>query len=134
MHDDLFLQHVRDLSLEKGKAYLQAHLAELADHEAVGNRLAEEALRLRGANPFVSLTLAELLIFFGSIVHHPLLYAHGLKAKGDALEYIGHYEGALEAFDVAGQEFLRQGDEVNWAHTRIGWITACAWLGRTDEA
>ena len=40
MDSDLFLQQLRDLRLEDGRAYIQAHAAELEDHAAFGNLLA----------------------------------------------------------------------------------------------
>jgi len=133
MDNDLFLQHLRELSLEEGKAYIQEHVEELADHAAVGELLADEALHLL-YTPFVSLKLAELLIFFGEYVQHTSSHALGLKAKGDVLRYIGHHQAAMECLDAAGEEFLRLGDESNWARSRISWILACAWLGRVEEA
>jgi len=84
MDSDLFLQQLRDLSLEDGRAYIQVHTAELEDHTTFGSLLADEALRLL-YTPFVSLKLAELLIFFGEYVQHVSSHALGLKAKGDVL-------------------------------------------------
>src|SRR6266487_2229884 len=133
MDTDLFLQNLRDLSLEEGKIYIQEHIDELSDHAAVGNLLADEALRLL-YSPFVSLKLAELLILFGDYVHHTSSHALGLKAKGDALVQIGHFQAAIESLDAAGEEFLLLGDERNWARSRISWVTACASLGRVEEA
>jgi tetratricopeptide (TPR) repeat protein len=133
MDTDLFLQNLRDLSLEEGKVYIQELIDELSDHAAIGNLLADEALRLL-YSPFVSLKLAELLIFFGEYVQHTLSYALGLKAKGDALVQIGHFQAAMESLDAAGDEFLQLGDEGNWARSRISWITACTSLGRVEEA
>jgi len=133
MDNDLFLQHLRELSLEDGRAYIQAHAAELVDHAAVGDLIADEALR-QLYTLFVSLKLAELLIFFGDYVHHVPSHALGLKAKGDALVQIGHYQAAMECLDAAGEEFLSLGDERNWARSRISWMTACAWLGHVEEA
>lgn len=133
MDTDLFLQHIRDLPLEEGRAYIQEHIAELPDHAAVGNLLADEALRLL-YSPFVSLKLAELLIHYGDYVHHTSSHALGLKAKGDALMIIGHHRAALDALDAAGEEFKLLGDEVNWARSRISWIVSSAWLGRVEEA
>ena len=46
MDNDLFLRHLRELNLEEGKAYIQAHIEELTDHAAIGNLLANEARRL----------------------------------------------------------------------------------------
>jgi len=134
MDNELFLQHLRELSLEEGKAYIQEHVEELADHATVGELLAEEALRQRFIDPFVSLKLAELLIFFGKYVNHPLSHALGLKARGDALCFLGHHQAAIECLDSSGKEFLHLGDEVNWARTRMSWIHSCAWVGRTKEA
>ena len=134
MDNELFLQRLRDLTLEEGKAYIQQHSDELKDHAAIGNLMWDEALHQLYIAPLVSLKLAELLIFFGEYHHSTLAHALGLKAKGDALRFIGHYQACLECLDAAGEEFLRLGDEVNWAHTRISWIVACAWLGHAKEA
>jgi CHAT domain-containing protein len=133
MDADLFLQHLRDLSLEEGKAYIQEHIDELSDHASVGNLLADEALRLL-YTPFVSLKIAELLIFFGDYVQHTSSHALGLKAKGDAMMMIGHHQAAIECLDAAGEEFQHLGDEGNWARSRISWIISAAWLGQVEEA
>lgn len=133
MDTDLFLQSLRDLPLEEGKVYIQEHIDELSDHAAVGKLLEDEALRLL-YTPFVSLKIAELLIFFGEYVQHTLSHALGLKAKGDALMMIGHHQAALDALDAAGEEFKLLGDEGNWARSRISWIMSSAWLGRVEEA
>ncbi len=134
MDNDLFLQHLRELSLEEGKAYIQGHVGEFTDHDAIGILYADEALNQLYTNPFVSLKLAELLIFFGEYVQHASPYALGLKAKGDALECIGHAQAAMECLDAAGEEFLRLGDKGNWARSRMSWIMASTWLGHVEEA
>jgi CHAT domain-containing protein len=134
MDNNLFLQQLRDLSLEEGRAYIQAHASELEDHAAFGEVLAEEALNQFFTNPTVSLRLSELLIFFGEHLHHAPSRALGLKGKGDALRGIGLHQAAIESLDAAGEEFLRLGDEGNWARSRISFILACAWLGRVEEA
>ncbi len=133
MDTDLFLQNLRDLPLEEGRAFIQEHIAELSDHGATGTLLADEALRLL-YTPFVSLKLAELLIFYGEYVQHMLSHALGLKAKGDVLFQLGHFQAAIECLDAAGEEFQRLGDEGNWARSRISWILAAAWLGCVEEA
>jgi tetratricopeptide (TPR) repeat protein len=133
MDIDRFLQNLHELSLEESKAYIKEHIDELSDYAAVGNLLADEALRFL-YSPFLSLKLAELLIFYGNYVQHTLSHALGLKSKGDALVQIGHFQAAIESLDAAGDEFLHLGDEGNWARSRISWITACASLGRAEEA
>src|SRR5947209_14353227 len=85
-------------------------------------------------NSFISLNLAELLTYFGDYFQHERSYALGLVAKGDALFLLGQYQAAVECLDSAGAIFLKRGDEVSWAHTRVGWIIAGAWLGRVTEA
>ncbi len=133
MDTELLLQNLRDLPLEEGRACIQEHIVELSDHAAIGNLLADEALRLL-YTPFVSLKIAELLIFFGEYVQHTSSHALGLKAKGDVLMMIGHHQAALDALDIAGEEFELLGDERNWARSRISWIVSAAWLGRVEEA
>ncbi len=83
MNNDLLLQHLRDLPLEEGKAYIQEHAGELGDYAAVGVLIADEA-RHQLYTPFLSLKLAEMLIFFGEYVHHISSHALGLKVKDDA--------------------------------------------------
>ncbi len=134
METEQFLQYLRDHTLEEGRACIQTHVSEIADHASFGDLFAEEALNQLYTNPAVSLKLAELLIFFGEYVHHASSHALGLKARGDALRAIGLHQAAMESLDAAGEEFLRLGDEGNWARSRIAWIAACAWLGRVDEA
>lgn len=127
-----FLQHLHDLSLEEGKAYIQTSLHEGHDPSVIGAWLECEALD-KLYTPFVSLKIAELLIFLGEYVNNPSLHALGLKAKGDALVQIQHYQAAMQCLDDAGEQFLALGDEGNWARSRISWIVACAWLGSVKE-
>src|SRR5438270_950625 len=131
MDNELFLQYLREHTLEEDRVYIQEHVAELSDHAAIGNVLADEALRLL-YTPFVSLKIAELLIFFGDYAQHLSSHALGLKAKGDVLTEIRHHEAGLESLDAAGQEFLSLGDEGNWARSRISWVLSAGYLGRID--
>jgi tetratricopeptide (TPR) repeat protein len=134
MDNAQFLQQLRDLSLEAGRAYLTLHASELPDAAVFGNVLAEEALNQLYTHPTISLKLAELLTYFGEFYHHSASHALGLKAKGDALRGIGFHQAALDCLDAAGTEFLQFGDEINWARSRISWILAASWLGRVEEA
>ncbi|MGZ3609456.1 MAG: CHAT domain-containing protein, partial [Ktedonobacteraceae bacterium] len=106
---------------------------ELADHAAIGKLLEDEALRIL-YSPFISLKIAELLIFYGELVEDMMSHALGLKAKGDALMMIGHHQAAIDALDASGEEFLRLNDVGNWARSRISWIYCSAWLGHVEEA
>ena len=133
MDKELFLQRLRDLPLEEGRAYIREHLAELADYDAIANLLADEARRLL-YTPFVSLKIAELLISFGDYAEHMLSHALGLKAKGDALMAIGHFRAAMDSLDAARDEFRLLGDEGNAARSRISWVISATWTGRVEEA
>src|SRR5690242_272845 len=133
MDQEPFLHYLRDHTLEEGQAYIQDHSVELSDHATISDWLADEALRLL-FTPFVSLKIAEQLVFFGDHAHYLSAHALGLKAKGDALLQIGHYEAAIESLDAAGEEFLSLGDQRNWARSRISWIFLAGYLGRINEA
>lgn len=128
------MQNLRTLSLEDAKAYIQQQKEALSDSIRVGNLIADEALLQRDIDPFVALKLADVLIFLGDMTPHLFPHALGLKAKGDMLNSIGHIQAAIECLDAAGEEFLRLGDEINWARSRITWIIACAWSGHVEEA
>lgn len=132
MDEQLFLQYLRDSNLEEGKTYIQEHISELSDHATIGGWLEKEALKVL-YTPFVSLKLAELLIFFGDYVGRLSSHTLGLKAKGDALVQIGHYQAAIDVLDGSGEEFKQLGDEGNWARSRISWVLASPWLGRMEE-
>src|SRR5712692_2517682 len=133
MDKELFLQRLRDLPLEDGRAYIREHIADLADYDAVGNVLADEALRLM-YTPFVSLKVAELLISFGDYTGHMPSHALGLKAKGDVLMATGHFRAAMDSLDNARDEFRLLQDEWNAARSRISWIVSAAWTGQVEES
>ncbi|HZT98997.1 MAG TPA: CHAT domain-containing tetratricopeptide repeat protein [Ktedonobacteraceae bacterium] len=134
VENDLFLQQLCTLSLEEGRAYIREHASQITDYDAIAELIRGESLRQRYINAFISLKLAELLAYFGDYFQHEPSYALGLVAKGDALFLLGQYQAAAECLDTAGAIFLKRGDEVSWAHTRVGWIIAGAWVGRVTEA
>lgn len=133
MTTDQLLQRLRELSLEEGRQLLLERAAALDDHAAFGLKLADAALN-ELYRPFVSLKLAELLSFFGDHVQHLSSHALGLKAKGDALVQIGHFQAAIENLDAAADAFLTLGEMGHWARSRISWITASEALGNVEAA
>lgn len=133
MTTDQLLQRLRELSLGEGRQLLLEHAAALDDHAAFGLKLADAALN-ELYRPFVSLKLAELLSFFGDHVQHLSSHALGLKAKGDALVQIGHFQAAIENLDAAADAFLTLGEMGHWARSRISWITASEALGNVEAA
>src|SRR5258708_37827361 len=101
MDNEQFLQYLRDHALEEGYAYIQEHSAELSEHAAIGEVLTDEALRFL-YSPFISLKLAELLIFYEEHVEHSSWHALGLEAEGDALLVISQLQAAVWRLDAAG--------------------------------
>jgi hypothetical protein len=100
LENELFLQYLRAHSPAEGRAYIKEHVAELSDHAAISVLIKDEASRQRNIHPFVSLKLAELLIFFGEHVHHAHSYALGHLAKGGALIGLGSHQAALTSLDM----------------------------------
>lgn len=82
----------------------------------------------------ISFMMAGHLIFIGDLLQIKYVHALGLMARGDALRRMDRDQDALPFLDAAGDEFLAIGDEVGWARTRIGRVSACLRLNRTSEA
>ena len=82
----------------------------------------------------ISFLMAGHLLFIGDLLQNRYVHALGLMARGDALRRMDRDQDALPFLDAAGGEFLAIGDEVGWARTRIGRVSACLRLNRTGEA
>jgi CHAT domain-containing protein len=82
----------------------------------------------------VSFVLAGHLLCIGEVIQSKYVHAMGLMARGDALRRMDRDQEALPFLDAAGEEFLEISDEVGWARTRIGRVSACLRLNRTTEA
>ena len=82
----------------------------------------------------ISFMMAGHLLFIGDLLQNKYVHALGLMARGDALRRMDRDQDALPFLDAAGGEFLAIGDEVGWARTRIGRVSACLRLNRTGEA
>src|SRR5260370_13134239 len=85
-------------------------------------------------NAQLSFVLAGYILTIGDLRNNKAYHALGLMARGDALRRMDRDEDALPFFDASGEEFKGVGDEVGWARTRIGRISACLQLNRTSEA
>lgn len=82
----------------------------------------------------ISFMLAGHLLLVGEMTRNKSHHALGLMARGDALRAMNRDEDALPFFDAAGDEYRQIGDEVGWARTRIGRVSASIQLSRTTEA
>lgn len=123
-------------SEEEGERLLYLHIPtyDRADIERFVYLLRHETDRQWVKDATISYKLAGHLMIVGEIVQDVYAYALGLMARGDALRRMDRDQDALAFFDAAGNEFLSMGDEVGWARTRIGRVSACLQLNRTDEA
>ncbi len=123
-------------SEEEGQQMLSIWLPTFDD--AGVNRLVElikrEADHQWTRDSQISFMMAGHLLFLGALVSSKYVHALGLMARGDALRRMDRDEDALPFLDTAADEFLSIGDEVGWARTRIGRVSACLRLNRTSEA
>src|SRR5216683_2464573 len=123
-------------SAEEGRQMLELWLPAL-DDEAV-NQLVElmkrEADHQWTRDAQISFLMAGDLLSVGDLLQNKYVHALGLMTRGDALRRMDRDQEALPFLDAAGGEFLAIGDEVGWARTRIGRVSACLRLNRTGEA
>lgn len=121
---------------DEGRKLLTRELSAFDDAEL--NKLVElikrEADHQWMKDSQISFLMSGHLLFIGDLVENKYVHALGLMARGDALRRMDRDEDALPFLDAAGGEFLAIGDEVGWARTRIGRVSACLRLNRTSEA
>lgn len=97
------------------------------------DRIQREADRQWNKDAHVSFMLAGYLMAIGDVTGSKAYHAWGLMARGDALRGLECDQESLPFFDAAGEEFSEIGDEVGWARTRSGRVSACLRLSRTTE-
>ena len=125
-----------NMNEKQGRQLLQKHLPTIDD--ASLNQLVElikrEADHQWAKESGRSFMLAGFLLLIGDMIQDKYVHALGLMVRGDALRRMDRDQEALPFLDAAGDEFLAIGDEVSWARTRIGRVSACLQLNRTGEA
>src|SRR5207248_4906243 len=121
---------------KEGRLLLHIHVSSFDDVSLASlvDLIKREADRQWNKDAEVSFTLAGYLLAIGDLVHNKAYHALGLMSRGDALRRMDRDQDALPFFDAAGDEFQEIGDEVGWARTRIGRVSACLQLNRTTEA
>ncbi len=121
---------------KQGRQLLQSQLPSFDDASInlLVEQIKREADRSWAKESEVSFILAGHLLFIGEVIRSKYAHALGLMARGDALRRMDRDQEALPFLDAAGAEFLEIGDEVGWARTRIGRVSACLQLNRTSEA
>lgn len=123
-------------SEKEGRHVLQTHvlLLDTPTTLLLVELIKREADRQWVNNAERSFLMAGHLLAIGDITRNKAYHALGLMARADALRRMDRNEEALPFFDAAGDEFLEVGDEVGWARTRIGRVSASLQLNRTTEA
>lgn len=123
-------------SEREGRRILRPYVSALDQNglAVFADQLKREADRQWASDPETSFILAGYLMSIGDWTGHTDYHALGLMARGDALRRMDRDEDALPFLDAAGEEYLALGDEVGWARTRIGRVSACLQLNRPTEA
>jgi len=123
-------------SEQEGRQILRSYVAALDQNglAVLADQLKREADRHWSSGPTTSFMLAGYLMAVGDWTGHKDYHALGLMARGDALRRMDRDEDALPFLDAAGEEYLELGDEVGWARTRIGRVSACLQLNRPTDA
>src|SRR5436309_15168841 len=121
---------------KQGRQLLQKNLPSIDDDSLILliKLMKHEADRQCAKESGLSFMLAGYLMFIGDTIPNKYVHALGLMVRGDALRRMDRDQEALPFLDAAGSEFLALGDEVSWARTRIGRVSACLQLNRTGEA
>lgn len=121
---------------QEGRHILRAYVAVLDQHNLalLVDLLKREADQQWRNTPDASFMLAGYLMAIGDWTGEKAYHALGLMARGDALRRMDRDEDALPFLDAAGEEYLSLSDEVGWARTRIGRVSACLQLNRPTEA
>ncbi len=130
------VQTLLNVPEEQGRQLLQTSLPLFSDTacDRLVYLIKKEADRCWNSNAKLSFTLSGYLLLIGSQTGNRYYHALGLMARGDALRRLDRDQEALPFLDAAGEEFLALPDEVGWARTRIGRVSACLRLNRTTEA
>ncbi|HZR39093.1 MAG TPA: CHAT domain-containing tetratricopeptide repeat protein [Ktedonobacteraceae bacterium] len=121
---------------EQGRQLLQSHTPLFNDAalERLVYLLKKEADHQWTHEGQRSLVFSGYLLLVSEITQNKYYYALGLMTRGDALRRMDRDRDALPFFDAAGEEFIALGDEIGWARTRVGRVSACLRLNRTTEA
>src|SRR5438876_8574795 len=125
-----------NMNEKQGRQLLQKNLPTIDDGSLnlLVKLIKHEADRQWAKESGRSFLLAGYLMFIGEMIPNKYVHALGLMVRGDALRRMDRDQEALPFLDAAGDEFLAIGDEVSWARTRIGRVSACLQLNRTGEA
>src|SRR5258706_2509998 len=136
MTPQILVAALLDMDEQEGRHVLHTHIPtyDSTSIDLLVELIKREADRQWIKDSQISFMLSGYLLYIGDLLHDKYVHALGLMARGDALRRMDRDQDALPFLDAAGEEFLKIGDEVGWARTRIGRVSACMRLNRTIEA
>src|SRR5207248_10493979 len=105
-----------------------------AERERALTAIKNESERLLVVDSAAAEHLAEALAAGARLAKMPRFEALAAMARGDVRRAQGRYAEAVELYDAAGRVCQARGDEIGWARSRIGWVTASQYCGRGREA
>ena len=129
-----FVTHLLPLRGEEVARFIAEHAAEVDDLDAAAQHLKDEAKAQETRDLNASLAIADQLIALANWTKAPGHHALGMLARGNVLLRQGYHREAIACFDDAGADFLKIGDEVGWARTRIGYLYCVSMTGLTEGA
>src|SRR6266581_3620081 len=160
MDNTLFLQHLRNLSLEEGRAYIQEHVLELTDQAAIEclDAAGEEFLCLGDEGNWAR-TRISWMIATASLSRLEEALQHAARARDVFLRlgesywvcvidhniawvymYVGRYRDALELFERLSALLPTFTDQSETAINRSiaiaeeGQAQILSWLGKFEQA
>src|SRR5258706_307417 len=129
MDRELFLQYLRDHTLEEGQAYIQEHTAELSDHTTIGEWLADEALQFAEQARIIFSQLGEQ--YWVGVINNNI---------GLVYEFVGRCQDAINLHELTLAFFATITDqqETEIQRTRgiiqINLARNVSWLGDIERA
>ena len=134
MDAQTFVARLLPLRGEKVERFIAEFAAEVDNLDTAAQLLKDEAKAQETRDLDVSLAIANQLIALANWTKAPGHHALGMLAQGNVLLRQGYHREAITCFDVAGADFLKIGDEVGWARTRISYLWSASNMGLTEQA
>ena len=134
MDAQTFVARLLSLRGEEAERFIAEHAAEVDNLDAAAQLLKDEAKAQESRDLDTALAYADLIIALANWTKAPGHRALGVLARGNVLMYQGYHREAIACFDVAGDDFLKIGDEVGWARTRISYLWSASNIGLTEQA
>ncbi|HEY7349145.1 MAG TPA: CHAT domain-containing protein [Ktedonobacterales bacterium] len=134
MNAHTFVSGLLPLQGEAITRYFAEHAPAADDLDTIAQLLKDEAQAQETRDLEQSLIIADQLLAFADWTGSPRHRALGLLERGNVLMLQGHHREAIDCFDTAGADFLKAGDEIGWARTRISYLFCASRIGLAEQA